>query len=812
MYKSYLKSLMPHICAIVAFLAISVGYFSPEIFEGKTVLGHDSRQGTTQEVDSYRKETGKSARWSNSMFSGMPTYQVSPAYDTATFMRNLSKVYSLGLPAPVSYVFMLMVGFYILVCVMGARSSIAALGAIGYAFSSYFFIIIMAGHIWKVLALAFIPPTIAGLILTYRGKYLAGGLMTAIFLAFQIWSNHIQMSYYSCFIMGAYVLWVLVEAVRNKRLKDFFKATGVCVAAVVLAVSVNLSNLYHTWEYSKESMRGKSELTLGGADKPQSGLDLDYMTQWSYGIGETWSLLVPDVKGGGTAAIGNEVAKEVPAQYRQIVAQQNRYWGDQPFTSGPVYAGAFFMTLFVLAFFLLPGRLKWYLLGATVITVFLSWGHNMMWFTELFADYFPMYSKFRSVSSILVVAELVIPLLAALCVAEIVKNPDILRRKSRAMYISLGLTAGIALLFAIAPRLFFDFLSAQEAAYLLPQVAKDAQLGAVVDAIEEARVSIFTADAWRSFFIIAIGGVCLVLFARKVIKTPAFVGALIALCLIDMWSVDKRYLNSSHFISRREAKDFATLYRKTAVDQQILKDKDLYYRVFNLTTNTFNDGATSYYHKSIGGYHAAKLGRYQELIEHQLSKNNIQVLNMLNAKYFILPDANNRPQVQLNTGALGNGWFVDEVKWVDNANEEMTALNDFDPAVTAIIDRRYASLFEGKETVRDTTATIRLTKYLPDELHYEVSSREGGVAVFSDIYYPHGWVATIDGVETPIARANYVLRAIYVPAGNHQVVMTFHPASVQITETIGWIGFAIFAIVILYALYRAYITSRKKPE
>ena len=338
MYRTYLKPALPHLCAIIVFIAISVAYFSPEIFENKTILGHDSRQGTGQEITEYGAQTGKTIRWTNSMFSGMPTYQIAPSYESSSFINNISRIYSLFLPAPVSYVFILMLGFYILLCVLGARSSIAILGAIGYAFSSYFFIIIMAGHIWKVLALAYIPPTIAGMILAYRGKYLSGGLVMALFLTFQIKSNHVQMTYYSCFIMGAYALWVLVESIRMHKLSDFFKATGVCVAALLLAVSVNISNLYHTWEYSKESMRGKSELKADTGNQTSNGLDRDYMTQWSYGIGETWSLLIPDVKGGGTAAIGKE-AQNAPAQYRQIIAQQNRYWGDQPFTSGPVYAG-----------------------------------------------------------------------------------------------------------------------------------------------------------------------------------------------------------------------------------------------------------------------------------------------------------------------------------------------------------------------------------------------------------------------------------------------------------------------------------------
>lgn len=808
MYQTFLKPALPHLCAIVVFVAISVAYFSPEIFENKTILGHDSRQGTSQEITEYGAQTGETIRWTNSMFSGMPTYQIAPSYESSSFINSLSRIYSLFLPAPVSYVFILMLGFYILLCVLGARSSIAILGAIGYAFSSYFFIIIMAGHIWKVLALAYIPPTIAGMILIYRERYLVGGLVMALFLMFQIKSNHIQMTYYSCFIMGAYALWVLVESIRMHKLADFLKSTGVCVAALLLAVSVNLSNLYHTWEYSKESMRGKSELTdPNAANQTTNGLDLNYMTQWSYGIGETWSLLIPDVKGGATGPIGREEAQNAPSQYRQIIAQQNHYWGDQPFTSGPVYAGAFFMTLFVLSFFLLPGRLKWYLLGATLITVFLSWGNNMMWFTELFANYFPMYSKFRSVSSILVVAELIIPLMAALAVVEMVKNPDILKEKKKALYISFGLTGGIALLFALAPSLFFGFLSEQESQYFLPQAAKDGQAAAIIGALEEVRMHIFSSDAWRSVIIIAIGGLLTYLFARKTLNANLFVVELIVLCLGDMWTVDKRYLNSDQFIPRRNVEDFSAFFPKSPADQVILQDKDPHYRVYNLTTSTFNDGATSFYHKSIGGYHAAKLGRYQELIERQISKGNEAVLNMLNAKYYIVPDNNRQPQAVLNPNALGNGWFVDEIKWVKNANEEMAALDHFEPSKTAVIDERFTAVFNGKNATPDSTAQVKLTSYHPEELHYTVSSQHGGVVVFSEIFYPHGWKATIDGTETEIARADYVLRAIYVPAGQHEVVMTFHPTSISTTETIAWCGFGIFAIIIVWNLIVAY---RKK--
>ncbi|MCD7710540.1 MAG: YfhO family protein [Porphyromonadaceae bacterium] len=812
MYRTYLKPALPHLCAIVVFVIISVAYFSPEIFEGKTILGHDSRQGTSQEIVEYRAQTGKTPRWTNAMFSGMPTYQIAPSYKTDACMKFLQRVYTLFLPDPVSYVFILMLGFYILLCVMGARSDIAVLGAIGYAFSSYFFIIIMAGHIWKVLALAFIPPTLAGMMLVYRGKYLGGGLVMAIFLMFQIKSNHLQMSYYSCFIMGAYVLWVLVESIRTHKGVDFAKATGVCILAFLLAAAVNSPNLYHTYEYSKESMRGMSELKTEGNTEVKSGLDRDYMTQWSYGIGETWSLLVPDVKGGATGYIGKEAAQKAPRQYRQTIAQQNRYWGDQPFTSGPVYAGAFFMTLFVLALFLLPGRLKWFLLAVTVITVFLSWGRNMMWFTNLFADYFPLYAKFRSVSSILVVTELIIPLLAALVVVEMVKNPNLLYQKRKALWISFGLTGGISLLFALFPGLFFRFLSGQESSYLLPQMAKDRQLAEVVNALEQVRMSIFRSDAWRSVIVIAIGGVLMFLFARKKIKSTVFVPGVILLCLVDMWAVDKRYLNSEQFIPRQDTKNFAVSYPKSQADKDILQDKDPYYRVYNLTTNSFNDGATSFYHKHIGGYHAAKLGRYQDLIEHQISKGNPQVINMLNTKYFIVPDANRQPQAQLNPDALGNGWFVEEIKWVDNANEEMAALDDFNPAHTAVMDKSFAALFQGKSITADSTASVRLTSYSPEELRYNVSSQTGGAVVFSEIYYPHGWKATIDGVQTPIARTDYVLRAIYVPAGSHEVILSFNPTSVRTTETIARCGFGVFAIVILLNIGMAYHRRRRGSQ
>ncbi|WP_251621053.1 YfhO family protein [Odoribacter lunatus] len=794
-----LQLILPHVRAVVIFLLISVLYFSPEIFERKTVLGGDSRGGAGQEITEYQQQTGEISRWTNSQFSGMPTYQMAPSYTSNNIIIQLKKLYKLYLPDPVSFVFILMIGFYILLIVFGARSNIAILGAIGYAFSSYFFIIIEAGHIWKVLTLAYIPPTIAGIVLTYQKRYLLGGVLTALFMTFQISSNHVQMTYYSMFIVGAYMLFVLVDNWKQHSLPDFFKATGMFCIATLIAIMINLPNLYHTWEYSKETIRGKSELTHDAANKTSNGLNRDYMVQWSYGIGESWTLLIPNTKGGATGYIGNNKAiNKVEPLFRQTIAQQNHYWGNQPFTSGPVYAGAFFMTLFFMALFLLNSKLKWYLLGTFIITLFLSWGKNFMAFTNLFADYFPMYSKFRSVSSILVIAELIIPLLGSLMVIELIKNPSILKNKKKYIYISFALTGGVALLFALIPRVFFNFLSEIEAGNFLPQASQNPQIGAVIDALEKVRMNIFQSDAWRSVIIIGIGGILLWLYSKKQLKPNLFVGALIALCLIDLWSVDKRYLNASSFIPQQKAQNISSFFTKNSADVEILKDKDPNFRVFNTTGNAFNESNTSFYHKSIGGYHAAKLRRYQELIDHHLAKGHANVFDMLNTKYFIVAN-NNHIQAVSNPNALGNAWFVENIQWVDNADEEISALTNLSPATSAIIDKRFKPVLKDKQTTKDSISSILLTHYLPNELHYKATSTTGGLGIFSEIYYPHGWKATIDGKEVPIIRANYVLRGIYIPGGEHEIVMTFKPASIGITQIIAYCGmFLLLGLTVFY--------------
>jgi hypothetical protein len=798
MKKFNYKPFVPHVVAVLIFIAISFLYFSPDIFEGKIIIGHDSRPGNGLDVNAYRQETGEVSRWTNTLFSGMPSYQISQNYESLNTLRTVRNVFGLEFPVPVGYVFVMLLGFYIMLLVFGARTDIAILGSIGYAFSSYFFIIIEAGHIFKLLTLAYIPPTIAGIALAYKGKYWAGGIVTALFLSLQIVSNHVQMTYYFLFVIAAYVIYEFVKNLKDKTLVKFMKASAVLCVAGLIAISINLSNLYHTWQYSKETMRGKSELTYDLENKTASGLDRDYMVQWSYGIGETWSLLIPNVKGGGSNYLGNnaDAIKNADPMYRQTIAQQNSYWGDQPFTSGPVYAGAIFVFFFVLAMFLLKSRIKWAMFAVFLLTVALAWGKNFMWLTNLFADYFPMYTKFRAVSSMLVVAEFIIPFMAALILIEIIKNPEIITKNRKKVYISFGITGGLALIFAIAPGIFFNFLSEAENDAFYSQAQKNPQILGFIEALKNVRQSIFSADAFRTFAFIAGGGLVLLLFVKKKIKSQIFIILLAGICIGDMWSVNKRYLNKSSFMPKAN-NNISSYFPKTAADIEILKDTDIHYRVFNTTKNPFNESETSVYHKSVGGYHAAKLRRYQDLIDYYLSKGKINVFNMLNTKYFIVAGNDKMPIAQRNPDALGNAWYIDSLLWVDNANEEIAALDELNTASTAVIDKRFGSLLKDKNIKKDTTSNIILTEYKPNELHYKSFAREDGFVVFSEVYYPYDWVATIDGVQSDIICVNYVLRGLFVPSGEHEIIFTFRPKSIAKTEDIAFSGLILLCLAIV---------------
>lgn len=824
------KLWLPDILAILLFAVISFAYFFPADTEGRILYRHDSSagRGSGVEASEYHDRTGEVTRWTNSIFSGMPTYQMAPSYKSTQSLSAATKAYHLWLPENVWYVFVYLLGFYILLRAFDFRQHLAVLGSIIWAFSSYFFIIIAAGHIWKVMALAYLPPLIAGMVLAYRGKFLTGGIVMAIFTAFEIDANHVQMTYYYLFIILFMFIAYMVDAIRNKEISKFVKATAVCIVGAALGVCINISNLYHTWQYGQESMRGKSELVKKNkANQTSSGLDRDYITQWSYGIDETWTLLVPNTKGGASIPLSdNKIAMEkADNNYLQIYQQLGQYWGEQPGTSGPVYVGAFVLMLFILGLFIVKGPMKWALLAATILSVLLSWGRNFMGFTDFFLDYIPMYAKFRTVASILVIAEFTIPLLAMLALKKIVEEPDILTKKIKFVYISFGLTAGFALLFALMPTLFFsDFVSSSEM-QAMSQIPGD-QLNPLLDNLKEMRRAIFTADCWRSFWIIVIGTVFLLLFKAKKLKSEYMVGAIAILCLIDMWQVNKRYLNDDMFVekSQREAPQ-----QKTATDEQILRDKSLDYRVLNLASNTFNENETSYYHKSIGGYHAAKLHRYQDMIDAyiapemqslmkavsaaqgDMSKVNgdsiFPILNMLNTKYFILPLQNNQTVPLQNPYANGNAWMIDHISYVDNANQEIDKVGKIDLLHEAVADKKFKEIL-GTSQKQGDGSSVTLKKYEPNQLEYDVRTSAGGVVVFSEIYYPE-WTATVDGKEVPVGRVNYILRAINVKPGNHKVVLSFMPKSVDTTETIAYISFAVLIIAVLFVVFFEW---RKKKQ
>ncbi|WP_314671187.1 YfhO family protein [Segatella salivae] len=817
-----LKKYLPDVLVVIIFAVISFAYFFPADLDGRILYRHDSSagRGAGQETAEYHERTGKVSRWSNATFSGMPTYQTAPSYQSVSVLNQAVKAYHLWLPENVWYVFAYLLGFYILLRAFDFRQSLAALGAIVWAFSSYFFIIIAAGHIWKVMALAYLPPMIAGIVLAYRGKYLWGFIVTAIFAAFEVDANHVQMTYYYLFIILFMIIAYLVDAIRKKRMAQFVKATAVCAAGALIGILMNISNLYHTWQYAQESMRGKSELVKkDAANQTSSGLDRDYITQWSYGVDETWTLLVPNAKGGASVplAANADAMKKADPNFMQIYQQLGQYWGDQPGTSGPVYVGAFVLMLFILGLFIVKGPIKWALLAATILSILLSWGHNFMPFTNFFLDYIPMYSKFRTVASILVIAEFTIPLLAMMALKKIVDEPDLLTKKAKFVYISFGLTGGIALLFALMPTLFFsDFISSQELEAFKSIPAE--YLSPLESNLRSIRESIFTADCWRSFWIIVIGTLLLFLYKFKKLKAEYMVGAIAILCLIDMWQVNKRYLNDEMFVEKSVREQAQPM---TQTDRQILQDKSLDYRVLNLASNTFNENETSYYHKSIGGYHAAKLRRYQELIDAYISpemqkmmpaiakaggdmtKVNgdslFPVLNMLNAKYFIVPLQANQTVAIENPYVYGNAWFVDKVTYVKNANEELDTLGKLNLRHEAVADARFQSQL-GESKNQDSTSIVKLTAYEPNQLTYDVRSATGGIVVFSEIFYPE-WTATVDGKPVEIGRVDYVLRALNVDKGHHKVVLTFDPKSVKQTETVAYLSYGVLLLVVLFAVY-----------
>lgn len=801
--------------AVVVFAAISWLYFYPDAMQGKVLRQHDTLQGVANghEVKAYEAETGETSRWTNSLFSGMPNFQINPSYSSSKLVSWIGRAYSLWFPSPVDYVFIMMLGFYIMLLAFKVRWYLAILGAIGWAFSTYFFIIIGAGHIWKYITLAYIPPTIAGIVWAYRGKYLAGGTVAALFATLQLASNHVQMTYYFLVVIFAIVVAFLVSAIKEKKIGQWGIATGVLAVAAILALAANSPNLYNTYKYSKETMRGGSELKSAAADAGTSkgGLEKDYITMWSYGIDETLTLLVPNAKGGANVKPekGNnlplmlsatdqakEMSKSGDLDSQQMSALNSfyQYFGDQPGTNGPVYVGALIFALFILGLIIVKGPMKWALLAVTILTVMLSWGHNMMWLTDWFIDHFPMYNKFRTVSSILVVAEFTMPLLAILALQKLLTAEDVLRQYRVPLFVSFGVSAFICFLMMVAPQMLVgNGFSTEEFNYYTSQ-GMVAQFPDIFEAVANVRLKMVSTDALRSLMILLVAFVAIMLYAYRKMSFKLVCGVIALVLFFDMFSINKRYLNTDTFAEPMPVA--AQPFEPRNADKQILADTDPNYRVLDLTA--FDNAMPSYFHKTIGGYHAAKLARYQDIIDRHLRSKegpNMNVVNMLNAKYVIV-DADN---AHLNPEALGNAWFVDKVEYVDTPDAEINALNTIDPARQAVADAKFKNVI-GNAVAVDSTYTIAETSYAPNRLEYHYNAPAEAVAVFSEVYFPWGWTATVDGQELPIGRVNYILRALRLPAGEHNVTFTFDPQSVHATETAAYV-----AIIIIYIAFLAMI-------
>ena len=796
-----LKKLFPHFATILVFAGIALAYMSP-LIQGKKLFQSDivNFLGMSKEIVDLREETGEEALWTNSMFGGMPAYQISVLYPN-NWSKKILTAFKLGIPRPANYLFVMMAGMYFMFLMMGVGWRYALVGAIGFAMASYSVIIIEAGHNSKAHAMAYMAPVIGSILLTYRGRYLLGSALLALFLSLEIATNHLQITYYLLLIVLVLGATKLVYAIKNGELPNFAKATGLMVVAALIAIGPNISALWTTADYGEETMRGKSELT--GKQK-STGLDKDYAMRWSYGVGETFTLLIPNFMGGSSmnsflqdedsetyqAFVGHRPATQQEAnELRQLQQQTSSYWGAQPFTSGPVYLGAIICFLAMLGFLVIEAKNRWWLLIAFVLSIMLSWGNNFAVFSDLFFYYVPGYNKFRAVSMTLVIAQLILPIVAVLGLKKFIESTDKEAMKKKLM-IAVGIVGGFCLLFWLAPGMLLTFLSDSDAALI------GTKYDWLLDALQEDRSSQVSADAMRSLVLILLAAG--ILFAAMMNKLKANVAVLIiaGLTLVDLVKVDKRYLDNDDFVSARKNKN---AIMPTAADQQILADTDPNFRVINLAANTFNDSKTSYFHKSIGGYHGAKLKRYQELIDSCISKTNLAVLNMLNTKYFITPDKEGIPSVRKNPLTLGNAWFVEEVKLVENADEELASLSDdgFNPEKLAVIDKRFAEQLSGFQPTSDSTATIYFLEYKPNYLKYETEASKEQLAVFSEIYFANGWNAYIDGELQPHWRANYVLRSMRIPAGNHEVEFKFEPEVYATGEKMSLAGSILLVLFVI---------------
>jgi hypothetical protein len=791
---SKFSKFIPYIAAFVTFIIVTLIFFGPMITDDKTLSQGDINQfdGMSKEVVDFRDKNHSEALWTNSMFGGMPAFQISTLYPS-NMIQHVEKVLRLGLPEFSGFLFTACLGFYLLLIVLSVNPWLAIAGALAYSLASYNLIILEAGHNTKMHAIALLPYVVVGFILLWQRRYLLGGAVSALSFSMLINANHVQIAYYlfiTLLIAGAVFL---VYAIRDKDLKHYILAFGIFAGAGLLGIASNLSLLWTTYEYGNATIRGKSDLTSNTQSK--GGLDKDYAFSYSYTKAEAFNLLIPNLMGGSSNQLMDEDSKTVQAIHGQT-RMLPMYWGDQPFTSGPSYLGALIIFLFILGLVIVDGPFKWWLGLATLLAITLSLGYHLAWFNDFFFDHFPGYNKFRTVTMSLIICQLTVPLLAILAMQRIINKEVPTDRAVNGIYISAGITGGICLIFALFGSALLSFSGPGDKQFQ-PEL---------VTFLKEDRLSLLRSDAFRSFFLIAIGAAVVWATVKEKISGSIAIAVIIVVCAFDFIGIGKRFINSDSYTEQKEKQN---RFAQSPADQVILQDPSPDYRVFNTTVNSFNDASTSYWHKSIGGYHAAKLRRYQELIENHISKGNMAVLDMLNTKYIIQKGPTGMPVAGQNPGACGNAWFVEKVQIVKNADEEIKAMDKFDPLETAFVDSRFASDLNGFTGGKDSVSKIRLVTYAPNDLNYEYTAPKNQVAVFSEIYYQPGWVATVDGKETAIFRANYVLRAMLLPAGSHKVEMKFKPSSYYTGEKVSLVSSVLILLLFGGAVFVEF--NNKRP-
>lgn len=801
-----LKSFLPHLIAIACFFAAALAFNYP-VLSGKALKQSDmvQTQGMAKKLQDFEKETGTYSLWTNSLFGGMPAYQIY-APKPNMLVKYVHVALRSALPEAASEPFLLMICFYFLFVAIGVSPLLGALGAFATAFSSYNFIILEVGHITKLYAIAYMAPVLAGFILLYRGSFLKGFAALALGMALELYANHIQITYYLGLLLIIFGIFKGIEAIKQHETTTFFRATALALLAIALGVGANFTNLAITYEYGQETMRGKSELKQAKGEK-SDGLDMSYATNWSYGIAETATLLIPNFRGGASTTKLTEKSAAYQAmvnngvdsyQAADFIKNVPTYFGEQPGTAGPTYFGAGIVFLFVLGLFLVPKKEKWWLFAATVLSIMLMWGKNLQWFTDLFFNYMPMYNKFRAVSMAQVIASVCVPIMAVLCIKSIVDAQNTTEKVLKSLKISVGIVGGFAAIFIIMPTLFTDFSAKSDLMFIK-------NFPPMIEALAKDRESMLRSDAFLALVWVVLAAGVIWFFVKKKLTEQWLYLSLIAITLIDLWSVNKRYLSADDFVQKTA---LTQSFEPTTADLQILQDKDPSYRVMNFAVNTFDDNSTSYFHKSLGGYNPAKLGRYEDIKQYyfiddsgRLTLDNINVLSMFNTRYFIFPQQGGALGVQRNAQAMGNAWFVPKYTLMPNAKAEIEGLKGLNVAQTALISKEFEPELSTKTFLTDSTNSIKLTQDAPNKLVYKTVAKTPQLTVFSEMYYKNGWNAYIDGKLTPHFRANYTLRAMVVPAGTHELVFSFEPATYAAAERISLISSILLFVALLGTLF-----------